>query len=72
MKTTRNLKKNKKIIYTALGTIALGVIGVFGMSLNNTKLENIVVVKLCADEMYNYFLMDKQINNIEDYLPKPI
>ncbi len=41
-------------------------------NINHTKLENIVVVKLCADEMYNYFLMDKQINNIEDYLPKPI
>lgn len=40
MKTIKNLKKRNKIIYTALGTITLGVIGVFSMLVNNTKLEN--------------------------------
>ena len=40
MKILKNLKKNEKIIYTALGTITLGVIGAFSISINNINIEN--------------------------------
>lgn len=40
MKIANKLKKNKKIIYVILGTVTLGVIGVFSMAINNIKLEN--------------------------------
>lgn len=39
MKNANKLKKNKKIMYALFGTIAVGVMGVFGMAINNTKLE---------------------------------
>ena len=40
MKILKNLKKNEKIIYTALGAITLGVIGAFSISGNTISMEN--------------------------------
>lgn len=33
-------------------------------------LQNIAVVKLCAEEMYDYYLSGKQIENIAKYIPQ--
>ena len=41
MKTTEELKKNnKKTLYTAVGTVILGITGIFCVTLSSTKLEN--------------------------------
>lgn len=75
MKGLKNLKKKEKIIYTALGTIALGVIGIFSMSINNINLENWIfgnkvkinggleVVESSTDFITNF----DYINNIKTY-----
>lgn len=34
------------------------------------RLENIAVVKLCAEEMYDIYLSGRKIENISDYVPK--
>ena len=37
--------------------------------IGNKTLENIAVVKLCAEKMYDIYLSNKKIQNIADYIP---
>lgn len=39
-------------------------------AIGDKELENILVVKLCADEMYDYFLSGKQVQKIWEYIPQ--
>lgn len=39
-------------------------------TIGKKTLENIAVVKLCADEMYNLYLSGKQIENVSEYIPQ--
>lgn len=39
-------------------------------TIGGKTLQNIAVVKLCAEEMYDYYLSGKQITNIVDYIPQ--
>lgn len=39
-------------------------------TIGNKTLENIAVVKLCASEMYDYYLQGKEIDDIPKYIPK--
>ena len=38
--------------------------------IGDKELENISVVNLCADEMYDYFISGKQIQKIWEYIPR--
>ena len=38
-------------------------------TVGNKTLENIMVVKLCAEEMYDLYLANKRIEKITDYIP---
>ena len=38
-------------------------------TVGNKTLENILVVKLCAEEMYDLYLADKRIGKVTDYIP---
>lgn len=39
-------------------------------TIGKKALENIAVVKLCAEEMYDFYLTGKQIENISEYIPQ--
>lgn len=39
-------------------------------TIGKKTLENIAVVKLCAEEMYNLYLSGKQIENMSEYIPQ--
>ena len=43
MKKAKKQKKSKKIIYTTLGTVIIGITGIFCVLLNSTKLENLTL-----------------------------
>ena len=38
-------------------------------TIGDKTLENIAVVKLCAEEMFDLYLQNEKINNITDYIP---
>lgn len=38
-------------------------------TIGDKSLENIAVVKLCAEEMYDLYLTNGKVKNIEDYIP---
>lgn len=75
MKKAKKQKKSKKIIYTTLGTVIIGITGIFCVLLNSTKLENLTLrSKVSKQEGLevtnadtNFFTNFDYTNNITTY-----